>query len=228
MGKQNKKPVIFAFIDASNLMYGSTRVGWKIDYEKLASYLRYRFNVSRLIYLGGVDQKNKKQMGFYKMLEILGFELRLVPVKRFSDGRKKADVDSRLTVEAMKNSVNYDTAVFITGDGDYYWLFEYLLSQKKKINLLGFYHNTAKELKQLFEGNFIGIEDLRKALEFKKNAVDPIVVSTAGIMKKSISKVKNFVKGDTMQYPPQTPKTRPSEVRGCKPPDRGKSSSGVK
>lgn len=194
MGKQNKKLITFAFIDASNLMYGSTRVGWKIDYEKLASYLRYRFNVGRLIYLGGVDQKNKKQMGFYKVLEKLGFELRLVSVKRFSDGRKKADVDSRLTVEAMKNSVNYNTAIFITGDGDYYWLFEYLLEKKKQIHLLGFYHNTAKELKQLFKGNFSGIEDLKEALELKKKAVDPIVVSTAGIMKKSISKIKNFVK----------------------------------
>lgn len=191
---RKNKPATFVFIDASNLMYGSTRVGWKVDYEKLASYLCYRFNVSRLNYFAGVDKNNSKQLRFYHVLEKLRFKLYLVPVKTFKDGSRKADVDSRLTVEAIKNMSKYDKAIFITGDGDYYWLFEYLLEEKKQINLLGFYHNTAKELKQLFRGNFIGIEDLKEALELKKNAVDPIVVSTADIMKKSISKIKNSVK----------------------------------
>lgn len=191
--KKNKLTT-FAFIDASNLMYGSTRAGWKIDYEKLASYLRYRFNVSHLNYFAGVDKTNTKQLRFYHVLEKLGFELYLVPLKTFKDGRKKADVDSRLTVEAIKNMGKYNKAIFITGDGDYYWLFEYLLENRKQLNLLGFYRNTAKELKQLFKGNFSGIEDLKEALELKKNAVDPIVVSTADIIKASIPKVKSSVK----------------------------------
>ena len=59
-----EKPIwqpTFAFIDASNLMYAANRVGWKMDFEKLASYLKYRFGVDRLLFFGGVDSANKKQ-----------------------------------------------------------------------------------------------------------------------------------------------------------------------
>ena len=186
----------FAFIDASNLMYGSTRAGWKIDYAKLASYLRYRYNVNILNYFAGVDKSNTKQLNFYHVLEKLGFELYLVPLKTFQDGRKKADVDSRLTVEAIKNMGKYDKAIFITGDGDYYWLFEHLLENKKQLSLLGFHHNTAKELKQLFKSEFTDIGRLKDQISLtKKNAADAIVGSTAGIIELSIPKIKSSVKG---------------------------------
>jgi len=46
----------FAFIDASNLFYGGEKsLGWKIDYQKLLSYLRKKYNVSRALYFGGVE-----------------------------------------------------------------------------------------------------------------------------------------------------------------------------
>jgi len=135
------RKTVYAFIDASNLMYAASRVGWKMDYEKLASYLRYRFGVSRLLFYGGVDHTNKKQLGFYKKLKEFGYELNLIDIKKFSDGSRKADVDSRLTIDAAKLINNYNEALFITGDGDYFWLFEYLM-QTKKIKLLS--PNTIK------------------------------------------------------------------------------------
>jgi len=49
----------FAFIDASNLFYGGEKsLGWKIDYEKLLSYLKEKYNVSRVFYFGGVEIHN--------------------------------------------------------------------------------------------------------------------------------------------------------------------------
>ncbi len=46
----------FAFIDASNLFYGGEKsLGWKIDYKKLIVYLREKYEVSRVLYFGGVE-----------------------------------------------------------------------------------------------------------------------------------------------------------------------------
>lgn len=46
----------YAFIDASNLFYGGEKsLGWKIDYAKLITYLRKRYNISEVYYFGGVE-----------------------------------------------------------------------------------------------------------------------------------------------------------------------------
>lgn len=46
----------YAFIDASNLFYGGEKsLGWKIDYKKLLSYLRDKYEVSEVFYFGGVE-----------------------------------------------------------------------------------------------------------------------------------------------------------------------------
>ena len=184
--KKGQKPTVFAFIDASNIIYGSARHGWKMDFEKLMTYLRNRFLVQRVFYYAGLDKSNKKQIAFYKKIEQFGYEMRLVPVKRFKDGSKKADVDSRLTFEAMRDIDNYSSAVFMTGDGDYYWLFAHLLAKKKwGIRLIAHSKSTARELKQLFGGHFTDLSRLRNELERKTNkkAVDAKLGSTARIMR---------------------------------------------
>lgn len=49
----------FAFIDASNLFYGGEKsLGWKIDYKKLAKYLKDKYGVERAFYFGGVELHN--------------------------------------------------------------------------------------------------------------------------------------------------------------------------
>lgn len=52
----NNQKRTFAFIDASNLFYGGEKsLGWKIDYEKLLSYLRKKYDVLHALYFGGVE-----------------------------------------------------------------------------------------------------------------------------------------------------------------------------
>lgn len=50
------QPKIYAFIDASNLFYGGVKsLGWKIDYQKLARYLKQKYHVSKLFYYAGIE-----------------------------------------------------------------------------------------------------------------------------------------------------------------------------
>ena len=54
--KRNKKPVVYGYIDASNLFYGGEKsLGWKIDYKKLYGYLKRRYGCKRIFYFGGIE-----------------------------------------------------------------------------------------------------------------------------------------------------------------------------
>ncbi len=186
---------VFAFIDATNIIYGAGGHGWRMDFKKLANFLRERFGVSKTLYYAGVDNENLKQLNFYEKLQDFGYSLRLVPVKTFFDGKKKADVDSRMTFEIMLYLQSYDEAIVMTGDGDYYWVLEYLKQRKGKVVLLSFPGHTARELKILFAGNFMDLNDVKTNLEFKsKNATDPLKVSAARDYGNNIPKEKVIVK----------------------------------
>ncbi len=190
----NKRKV-FAFIDATNIIYGADDHGWRMDYKKLANFLTARFEIKKILYYAGVDNQNLKQLNFYEKLQDFGYSLRLVPVKKFADGKKKADVDSRMTFEMMLYLQSYNEVVVMTGDGDYYWVLEYLRRAKKRVILLSFPSHTAKELKILFGGNFMDLNDVKENLEFNnKNATDPIKVSVARDYRVTLTKKRVTVK----------------------------------
>ncbi|MBI2642655.1 MAG: NYN domain-containing protein [Candidatus Wildermuthbacteria bacterium] len=45
-----------AFVDASNLFYGGEKsLGWKIDYQKLFTYLQKKYGINKIFYFGGVE-----------------------------------------------------------------------------------------------------------------------------------------------------------------------------
>ena len=51
-----QKKKTYAFIDASNLFYGGEKsLGWAIDYERLAKYLKEKYFVSKIFYYAGID-----------------------------------------------------------------------------------------------------------------------------------------------------------------------------
>lgn len=162
-----KKQITYAFIDASNIIYGAANHGWKMDFVKLYSYLSTRFKVDKIYYYAGLDKDNLKQIHFYEKLQEFGYTLHLVPVKVFKDGKKKADIDSRMTFEMMKYFSQYDNAVVLSGDGDYYWVLEYLLLNKKSVKLIAHTKSTARELKKLFGEKFTDLSRIKNKIEFK-------------------------------------------------------------
>lgn len=190
-----KKTRVFAFIDATNIIYGASNSGWRMDFQKLIAYLKNRFNCTKIFYYAGVDNENKKQLRFYKKLQEFGYLLRLVPVKKFKDGKKKADVDSRMTFEIMKYFSLYRNAVILTGDGDYFWVIEYLKAKKQQIWLMGFRKSTAHELKQLVKERFDDLSRLKSLLSFsKKNEADALKGSASRDYEKSLTNIKKKVK----------------------------------
>ncbi len=164
----------YAFVDASNLTFQSfDQRGWKLDLKALLKYLKERFGASKLFYYAGSDPKNTVQLQLHEKMREWGYEMQLNTVKRFKNQQGelylKADVDSRMTFEIMLHFPHYDRAVVLTGDGDFFWVLQYLLREKSHIWLVANSRKTAKELKMLFGYLFCNLDDYRHLLEFKQN-----------------------------------------------------------
>ena len=125
---------VVAFVDASNIHKGAEANGWEVDYSKLRNYLMTRYKVSKILFFGSTSNDPERIL-LHENIQKLGYEILLVPTKRFADGKLKADVDSRMTFEMMRLKEEYDEAIVITGDGDFFWVLEYLLVVKNSMKL---------------------------------------------------------------------------------------------
>jgi len=171
MDKQLKN---YAFIDASNLIYGVWKFeNWKVDCKKLIKYLKERYGMEEFYYYAGIDKENKKQIAFYKKLEEFGYFLRLKEVSLYSqeDGSivRKANCDVDLTFDAMRIFSQIKKAMFLTGDGDFCPLMEYFIENKIEISVISSGKRTSRKIKQLLGNKFIDIRSLKSVLEFKNN-----------------------------------------------------------
>jgi uncharacterized LabA/DUF88 family protein len=119
-----KKEIVYAFIDANNLhMETSKNAGWLVNYRRLRIWLKDKFNVSiAYMFIGKVEGNEL----LYSSLEKNGFTLMFKPTIPGKDGNIKGNVDADLVLKAMIDFPNYDKAIIITNDGDYYSLAKYL------------------------------------------------------------------------------------------------------
>ena len=157
----------YAFIDASNIIYGAKAEGWFIDQKKLFKYLEGKFSVSKAFFYYGKDSKNKRQEKFLRKLREFGYTLRVKEIKRFGK-RIKANCDVDLTMDMLLKIKEYKRALVLTGDGDFAPLLIYLLSEKKKVIIISSPKRTAKEIKRVAGKEHIDFGSLRYLLEYKK------------------------------------------------------------
>lgn len=137
--KKHKRENRFAFIDSQNLNLGTSKdiyrkkkliyKGWKLDFKKFRIYLADKFKVKKAFLFIGYIKKNEK---LYKRLKSFGYELIFKPTVSDRKGKIKGNVDAELVLySAAIEYRNYDKAVIVSGDGDFYCLLEFLKKRKK-------------------------------------------------------------------------------------------------
>lgn len=166
MSKTKRRIKTYAFVDASNIIYGARAEGWFIDQKKLITYLKNKFSVSKAFFYFGKDPKNKKQEKFLNNLKRFGFILRVKEVKRYKQ-KTKANCDVDLTIDVLLQINKYKRAIILSGDGDFLPLYQYLDKNKKKIIIISSPQRTAREVKEFAGENFINFGNLRYFLERK-------------------------------------------------------------
>jgi uncharacterized LabA/DUF88 family protein len=146
MSKKRKKkhPIVYAFIDSQNLNLGTGKNiyrkkkliyrGWKLDYRKFRRYLSDKFKVGKAFLFIGYIRKNKK---LYRYLKSCGYTLVFKPTTKDNLGKPKGNVDAELVLYAAAIEYsNYDKAVIVSGDGDFYCLHDYLAKRNKLLNII--------------------------------------------------------------------------------------------
>ncbi len=185
--KNAKKPNAFAFIDSQNLNIGVQAYGWKIDWRKLRKLLAYRYNVSRAYLFIGYLPENED---LYTQMHDAGYLVVLKPTvdmymtpegkeaaaakakenaKEGEEPKKpqtKGNVDAELVLYAVKEMPNYDKAIIISGDGDFFGLIEYLEQQGKLLHVLAPNWKYSSLLKP-FESYIIRIDEFKRQIAYR-------------------------------------------------------------
>ncbi len=108
-------------------------MGWQIDYGRLYSWLKNKYNVSRALMFMGHIETNEH---LYHKIRNSGFEIIFRPTQQYKGKGPKGNCDAELVMHVMIELNNFHQAIIITGDGDFYSLCEHLIKLNKLSRLL--------------------------------------------------------------------------------------------
>jgi len=161
---KNPKEINYAFIDSQNLLMGVRSQGWEIDLKKFKVFLKDKYHVKKTFLFLGYLQENQS---YYRILDSIGFELVFKPTVRFKkDGKYKVkgNVDIELAIKVFLEYDNFQKAVIVSGDGDFYSLIKHLKENNKLLRILTPNRRYSSLLKE-FNMYITDINLLREKLE---------------------------------------------------------------
>lgn len=132
-----KKPRVYAFIDSQNLNVGTQKFGWKMNWVKFRQFLADKYGVEKAFMFIGYIPENED---LYEKMHEAGYMVVLKPTfdmtrPQIEDEKPddkederpiKGNIDADLVLWAMKELSNYEKAIIVSGDGDFFSLIEYL------------------------------------------------------------------------------------------------------
>jgi uncharacterized LabA/DUF88 family protein len=121
------------FIDGGNLYHAAKKLGFKVDLLRLRDYLvSPNADLYRAYYYAAFDSTQGFIMKILDYLRHNGFVVVTKRVKKFST-MMKGNLDVELVIDMMTTLEHYDTAILISGDGDFTRCVEELQKRNKKI-----------------------------------------------------------------------------------------------
>lgn len=156
----------YAFIDGQNLYLAVQELGWKLDYKRFRIYLGEKYSVKKAYMFMGFLPANQE---LYNFLQTVGFVLVFKPILENKQNIIKGNCDAELVLQTMIDLKNYNEAIIVTGDGDFYCLVKHLDTHNKLAKVLApSAKNCSSLLKRVVGKKISFVSDLRKKLEYKK------------------------------------------------------------
>jgi uncharacterized LabA/DUF88 family protein len=161
---KHKEQRVGVFIDAQNLYHSArnlykARVNFGAVLRDAVAGRRLVRAVAYVITTEAGDEKN-----FFEALTKLGIETKTKDLQIFHTGTKKGDWDVGLTVDAIKMAPRLDSAVIVSGDGDFIPLIEYLQTMGVQVEVVSFGKSTSGKLREVVD-DFVDLsENPRKYL----------------------------------------------------------------
>jgi len=159
---------VAVFIDAANIFYAQRTLKWRIDYERLATYLRSECNIVGIHYYTGMVGSEVKQQTFLRKIRTLGYsvtakEVKFIHVAGASD-IPKGNLDVELALDAYRHRASFDTFILFSGDSDFAYLLDLLKEEGKRIIIISMRGHISRELLQ--RGKYVALPKLRTSIEW--------------------------------------------------------------
>lgn len=110
---------IALFADVQNIYYTTRQAyGRQFNYRELWSRISAQGDIV-LANAYAIQRHDDKQIKFQDVLKHLGFEVKLKPYIKRSDGSSKGDWDVGIAIDVMEAAPKVDTIILLSGDGDF-------------------------------------------------------------------------------------------------------------
>lgn len=140
-------------------------LGWILDFKRFRIYLEDKYAITKAFIFIGYVPTNQS---LYTSLQKDGYILIFKPTLQLPDGKVKGNIDAEMVLHAMIEFPNYDKALIVTGDGDFYCLVEYLKKQNKLLRLMIPNQKKYSSLLRKFMDDIVFMNNLKGKLEYKK------------------------------------------------------------
>jgi len=137
----------------------------QLDFGRFRIYLKDQYGVDKAYLFIGYVPTNES---LYISLQNSGYILVFKPTLILPSGKPKGNVDAELVMHAMIEYPNYEKAVIVTGDGDYYCLVDYLRKNEKLLRLIVPNRYKYSSLLRKFAPQISFMNDLKGKLERRK------------------------------------------------------------
>ena len=137
---------VAVFVDVANIFYAAKAAGVDIDYVTLLKASSAGRDLVRAYAYTGLDPENENQRNFHDFLRRHGYRVVSKDIRKYGDGKVKANLDIELVVDMMKTARNLDVAIVVSGDGDFAPAIRAVQEQGVRVEVVSFRGNTSSDL----------------------------------------------------------------------------------
>ncbi|HEX5039064.1 MAG TPA: NYN domain-containing protein [Candidatus Limnocylindria bacterium] len=134
------------FVDVANMYYAARGQDVDVDYVALLKHATKGRDLIRAYAYTGLDPENENQRKFIDFLAKNGYKPVVKDIRKFGDGRMKANLDIELVVDLFRLSDRMDIAVIVSGDGDFAPAIRALQDTGVRCEVISFKPNTSSDL----------------------------------------------------------------------------------
>ena len=137
---------VAVFVDVANIFYAAKAAGVDIDYVTLLKSATAGRDFVRAYAYTGLDPDNENQRNFHQFLDRHSYKVVSKDIRKYGDGKVKANLDIELVVDMMKTARNLDVAVIVSGDGDFAPAIRAVQEMGVRVEVISFRGNTSSDL----------------------------------------------------------------------------------
>ncbi len=140
---------VAVFVDVANIFYAAKAAGVDIDYVTLLKSASAGRDLVRAYAYTGLDPDNENQRNFHDFLRRSNYKVVSKDIRKYGDGKVKANLDIELVVDMMKTARNLDIAIVVSGDGDFAPAIRAVQEQGVRVEVISFRGNTSSDLMEV-------------------------------------------------------------------------------